>query len=129
MTTPFTLSDLEKAHEGVGAGGVCDYMQALSGMGVAYYVSHISDGHSDYFDGKGNRLSTGPIHRANPVACRPDPAAAKAALGAHGRGETDYFTFARQLAAAGVAAWVMDPKAMTCTFQCSAGKTLFVEPL
>ena len=43
--------------------------------------------------------------------------------------ETDYLTFARQLADAGIETWLMDPRARTCTFCCRAGEKLFSAPL
>jgi uncharacterized protein YbcV (DUF1398 family) len=129
MTTPFTIADIERAHAATGPEGVCGTMRLLRGLGVARYISHISDGHSEFFDGSGNVLRTEPLHPPYPVADTPDPDAAKLALGRHARGETDYFTFARQLTAAGVATWLMDPDAMTCTFCCRSGVPLFAEPL
>lgn len=129
MTTQFTIADIERANACAGSEGVCGYMRVLRDIGVTYYISHISDGHLEFFDGKGNVLRTAPLHEAYEVAATPDPEAAKCALGAHARGETDYLAFARQLSAAGVATWLMDPDAMTCTFRCRGGTPLFAEPL
>ncbi|WP_370287069.1 DUF1398 family protein [Pseudooceanicola nanhaiensis] len=129
MNTAFTMADIEKAHAVVDPDGVNDYLTALRQLGVAYYVSHICDGHSDFYDAAGNKLSTAPIHDRLTVAERVDPKAAKLALGQHGRGETDYLTFARQLADAGIETWLMDPRARTCTFCCRAGEKLFSAPL
>lgn len=128
MSTTFTLEDIEKAQE-VAPDGVNDYLGELRRLGVACCISHIADGHSDYVDDAGNCLSSAPLHDPVPVSGCVDPQAAKMALGRHGRGETDYLTFARQLAAAGVATWVMDPGARTCTFRCRAGQKLFSAPL
>ena len=117
------MADIEKAHAVVDPDGVNDYLTALR------QLSHICDGHSDFFDAAGNKLSTAPIHERLTVAERVDPKAAKLALGQHGRGETDYLTFARQLADAGIDTWLMDPRARTCTFCCQAGEKLFSAPL
>ncbi|QPC91964.1 DUF1398 domain-containing protein [Mesorhizobium sp. INR15] len=104
LSMAFTLEDIDRAHKGVSQATVGDYLKALHGLGVAFYRTHISDGHSDYVDSEGNSLSSAPIHELYEVADHASVEAARLALDAHARGKTDYYAFSRQLADAGVAA-------------------------
>ena len=127
MPPPFSLEDIDRAHQGVTSKTVGTYLRALHELGIVTYTTHLSDGHSDYFDDDGDCLSSAPVHEQYAIADRADPEAARRAIGAHARRETDYFTFSRQLASAGVGSWIMDPVAMTCTFCSKIGEPLLVD--
>ena len=129
MPTPFTLEDIDRAHQCVDQNTVSDYLKDLRKIGVVAYATFISDGHSEYFDCEGNALSSEPIYERRDVSDRADADAARKALDAHSSGDTDYFAFTRQLADAGVCTWVMDPVRMTCAFCSKSGEPLFVEAL
>lgn len=129
MTTAFTLEDIAGAHAGVSRATVRDYLARLLALGVARYVTHVADGRSDYFDADGGLLSSGPVHDPYAVADTVDRRGVDRAVEAHGRGETDYFVFSRQLAAAGVETWVMDPLAMTCAYRSKVGEVLRADRL
>ncbi len=127
MPPPFSLEDIARVHQGVISRTVRDYLRKLHDLGVVAYTSHLSDGHSDYFDHDGAMLSSAAVHEQYDVSDRVDPEAARRAIDAHGRGETDYFTFSRELAAAGIGSWIMNPVDMTCTFCSKAGQRLLVD--
>ncbi|WP_420715074.1 DUF1398 family protein [Corallococcus sp. bb12-1] len=124
MQIAFTLEDIDRAHEGVTQETVRKYLADLHGLGVFTYTTYISDGHSEYFDIRGNKLSSAPVHEAYAVSDGADREAMRRALDAHGRREMDYFTFVRQLAAAGVCTWVMNPVGMTCSYHSKSGELL-----
>lgn len=50
MGTPFSLEDIDRAHQGVTQETVRKYLTDLYALGVVSYTTHISDGHSEYFD-------------------------------------------------------------------------------
>jgi uncharacterized protein YbcV (DUF1398 family) len=127
MATPFTLEDIDRAHKGVTNETVRKYLKSLHDLGIVSYTTHISDGHSDYFDSKGNKLSSVAVHERYEISDEASRESARRAIEAHGLRETDYFAFSRQLAAAGVCAWVMDPVEMTCTFYSKSGEKLLVD--
>src|SRR2546429_3485243 len=127
MRTPFTLEDIGRAHNGVTRDAVRKYLADLRDIGVRSYATHVSDGHSLYFDSRGASLSSQPVHEPYAVSDAADRDAVRQALEAHRRGETDYFAFSKQLAAAGASMWVMDPGTMTCTFYSKAGEPLLVD--
>ena len=129
MPTRFSLDDIDLAHRGVTSRTVGDYLRTLHTLGVVTCITYLCDGHSDYVDGEGGRLSSPPVHELYDVSDRPDAGAARRAIDAHAARETDYFAFSKQLAAAGIASWIMDPVAMTCTFCSKAGEGLLVDPV
>ena len=129
METPFTLEDIDRAHEGATQETVGKYLTDLRDLGVVSYVTYVSDGHSEYFDGKGAGLVSAVVHEAYEVSDTADRDAALRALEAHGAGKTDYFAFSRQLAAAGVCTWVMDPIRMTCTYYSKSGEKLHADDI
>jgi uncharacterized protein YbcV (DUF1398 family) len=124
MAVAFTLEDIELAHREVTSATVRQYLTMLYELGVVSYTTYVSDGHSDYFDDNGDKLCSAAVHERYDVSDRADCDAARRAIEAHQSQGTDYFTFSRQLAAAGVASWVMDPIRMTCTFCSKAGERL-----
>jgi uncharacterized protein YbcV (DUF1398 family) len=69
------------------------------------------------------------VHDPYAVSDIADPKAARAAIEAHGRGDTDYFAFSRALADAGVASWVMDPVRMTLTYRSAEGTPMLADNL
>jgi uncharacterized protein YbcV (DUF1398 family) len=127
MATRFTQKDLDRAHKGTSRANVREYLATLFDLGVVSYTSYVSDGHSDYFDEDGNWISSPAVHEPYEVADEADRDAAQRAIDAHLRRETDYFTFSKQLAAAGVCTWVMDTIAMTCAFCSTSGQRLIVD--
>jgi 2,3-bisphosphoglycerate-independent phosphoglycerate mutase len=127
MRTPFTLEGIGRAHNGVTHDTVRKYLADLRDIGVRSYTTHVSDGHSEYFDARGASLSSEPVHEPYAVADAADRDAVRQAIEAHSRGETNYFAFSKQLAAAGASTWVMDPIAMTCTFYSKAGELLLAD--
>ena len=127
METPFTLEDIDRAHEGATQDSVRQYLKDLRDLGVVSYTTHVSDGHSDYFDIKGEKLSSAAVHEPYEISDEANRDATRQALEAHSLRETDYFTFSRQLASAGVCTWIMDPVKMTCTFCSKLGEQLLVD--
>lgn len=129
VETPFTLEDIDRAHAGATQDSVRKYLKDLHDLGVVSCTTHVADGHSDYFDIKGAKLSSAAVHEPYEISDEANRDAARQALEAHSLRETDYFTFSRQLAAAGVCTWVMDPVKMTCTFCSKLGEQLLVDPV
>jgi uncharacterized protein YbcV (DUF1398 family) len=126
MAVAFALEDIDLAHRGVTSATVRQYLTTLHGLGIVSYTTHISDGHSEYFDGNGDGLHSAAVHERYDVSDRADRDAARQAIEAHQSQATDYFMFSRQLAAAGVGYWIMDTVRMTCTF-CSKADERLIE--
>ena len=127
MPAPFTLAQIEKAHQGVNQASVGKYLKALQELGVVSAITYVADGHTDYADADDNRLSSAAIHESYDVSDQASWEAAQRALDAHTAKKTDYFTMSRQLAAAGVATWVMNTTTLTCSFVAKDGTVLVTE--
>jgi len=127
MPAPFTLAQIEKAHQGVNQASVGKYLKALRELGVVSAITYVVDGHTDYADADGNRLSSAVVHETYGVSDLVNWEAAQRALDAHTAKEADYFTMSRQLAAAGVATWVMNTTTLTCSFVAKDGTVLITE--
>ncbi len=129
MAPRFTLDDIDRAHDGVTKNGVRQYLGRLRDLGVKQCTTWIADGHTDFCDEAGDTVSSHPVHDPYPVAEDADPKAARAAIEAHGRGETDYFEMSRALADAGVAAWEMDTGQLTLTYRATSGAPVMKDRL
>lgn len=123
----FTLEQITEAHSHVKSGADFPaYVQALIALGVRRYDSFVADGHAEYLGTDGSTVASEPIYPALAIAERGDAAELSFALAAHQAGGTDYLTFCREAAAAGVEKWRVDTEAMTCTYLDRSG-TLLVE--
>lgn len=102
----FTLEQIKAAHAKVKSGADFPaYAKELTLLGLTHYITEVVDGSSLYF-GPGQDVSGQPVYA--PIAINPkaDKAALQKALTAHQQGQTDYLTFCKQAAAAGVEKWV-----------------------
>ncbi len=124
----FTLEQITEAHSVVKSGADFPaYVQALIALGVHRYDSFVTDGHAEYLGTDGSVLHSEPNYPPLVIAERGDAAALATALSRHQAGETDYFKFCRDAAAAGVEKWRVDTLAMTCTYLDRAGRALLEE--
>lgn len=124
----FTLEQIKAAHSGVKSGADFPaYVQALITLGVRHYDSFVVDGHAEYVGMDESALHSAPIYPPLVIAEHGDAAALALALATHQAGGTDYMTFCREAAAAGVEKWRVDTVAMTCTYLDHSGVTLHEE--
>lgn len=125
----FTLEQLAEARSRVKSGA--DFpalIQTLIQLGVQRYTTWLTDGHTDY-EGADQRLSSPPGHAGQPIADRLDRDHFMARLKYHQQGGSDYATFCSDTRAAGVERWVVDTRAMTCTYFDKAGNAVLVEDI
>lgn len=124
----FTLEQIEAAHSHVKSGADFPvYVQALIALGVRHYDGFVADGHAEYVGTDGSTVTSEPAYPPLAIAERGDAAELSFALAAHQAGATDYPTFCREAAAAGVEKWRVDMEAMTCTYFDRSGMLLVEE--
>lgn len=112
----FTLEQIDAAHSAVKSGADFPaYVQALARLGVAHYDVFVVDGHAEYMGTDGTMLCAEPNYPALEVPLVSDAEHFQEGLKRHQAGETDYPTFCRDAAAAGVEKWRVDISALTCT--------------
>ena len=125
----FTIEQINDTHDRYGkASTLPDYLRALKDIGVEYYDSYITDGHSEYFGG-GAKVISPPAHETFPVADTSDKQRFLGHVEAHKQGKTDYFQMSQGLAASGVEKWRFNTNAMTLTYFDKTGAVLLTEKI
>ncbi len=126
----FTLEQIAAAHAQVKSGADFPrYVQALKGLGLAYYDFYVADGHSEYVATTGERLDAAAKYAPLAVAAIGDAAALRHTIAIHQQGQTDFPTFCQQAADAGVQYWRTDVVNLLCVYVDGAGTAILTEPI
>ncbi|MHA3787200.1 DUF1398 domain-containing protein [Flavobacterium hauense] len=126
----FTIDQIKNAHSKVKSGAdFPQYIQDIKALGVTDYSTFVTDGHS-IFCGDNDHMAQSPVkYETLEIAETSSVSQLGKALKVHQAGGTDYMTFCRQAASAGVEKWVTDITRMTCTYYDIAGNALIVEDI
>ena len=126
----FTVEQIKQAHSKVKSGADFPaYIGDLRQLGVTFYSTYVADGHTDYF-GEENCKTSSPAKYALIAIkedCKAEPF--KLDLLAHQQGKTDYPTFCRDCARAGIEKWHVCLSEMTCTYFDRKGNKILVEQI
>jgi uncharacterized protein YbcV (DUF1398 family) len=126
----FTIGQIKAAHSKVKSGAdFPNYIQGLNKLGVTFYETYVSDGHTDYLGTDGYKTSSEPKHSQHIIAGQGDADQFRLDLKAHQQGKTDYATFCNDCAKSGVEKWTVRMDKMTCTYYDKAGNELWVETI
>ena len=124
----FTIDQIKTAHSKLKSGaGFPAYIQEIIKLGVEGYETYVTDGHSEYYGQGGYTTRSEAKYVSLSIADKNDVATFKNDLKKHQQGQSDYMTFCRQCAEAGVEKWAVDMAAMTCTYYDKAGNKILVE--
>ena len=105
----FTLQQIKTAHSKVKSGAdFPSYIQEMKKLGVVAYEHFVSDGHIQYFGTNDFTISAEAKWTPVEVAEIGDTEKLKHSLTIHQQGQTDYPTFCKQSAEAGVKKWIVD---------------------
>lgn len=93
------------------------FIEEIKALGVVRNDVYVSNGLSVYFGSDDYSVQASPNEYPQ-LVINSESSAGKLehALKVHQQGETDYFTFCKQAADAGVEKWVIDLNEMTCTY-------------
>ncbi|GGH63309.1 uncharacterized protein YbcV (DUF1398 family) [Filimonas zeae] len=124
----FTIEAIKAAHAKVKSGADFPaYIRDLKNLGVGYYETWVTDGHTDYYGaGEEKQVAVaqyGPLD----IAATANVTAFAQRLREHQQGATDYLTFCGHCAEHGVEKWVVCLDKMTCTYYDTAGNELLQE--
>lgn len=126
----FTLEQIHEAFGKVKSGeDFPQFVQDLKEIGVTYYDNFVSDGRTKYYGKKDFMLdgeSKYPEIEVNDISSSEN---LKHAISIHQQGQTDYPTFCKQAAAAGVEKWTTHISEMTVTYLNKKGQILTVEAI
>ncbi len=124
----FTLEQIQAAHSKVKSGADFPaYIKEIKQLGVTYYETFVSDGHTVYFGLNDFETAASPKYDALHIADTAQPEKFKSDLIAHQQGHTDYMTFCRDCAKSGIEKWAVSMDTMTCSYYDIAGNEILVE--
>ena len=126
----FTVEQIKAAHGKVRSGADFPaYIQDIKKLGVTYYETFVADGHTDYYGADHFSTSSPAKYDRLDIAATANELSFRKRLKAHQEGQTDYPTFCRDAAGAGVEKWAVCMTAMTCTYFDRVGNKVLVEEI
>ena len=126
----FTIAQIEQEHEKVKTGAdFPQYIQAIKKLGVAEFVTHVSDSHTQYFGNNGHQLSSKAQYEPLVVAAVSHKKKFAKYLKMHQAGQTDYFSFCKHCAETGIDKWIVNLSLMTCSYYDQKDRLILTEPI
>lgn len=114
----FSIEEIKAAESKIKTGAdFPQFIKEIKALGVVRNDVYVANGLSVYFNSDDYSVQASPDEYPE-LVINSEPSAEKLehALNNHQRGETDYFTFCKQAADAGVEKWVIDLNSMTCSY-------------
>ena len=126
----FTLEQIEKIHSKVKSGkDFPQYVQDLKKIGLSHYNIYVENGHAEYYGLDGECLNSPVSYPILTVAENGNVAALKETLRIHQAGKTDYLTFCKESANAGVSFWKTDILNLKVVYFDKAGNEMLKEEI
>ncbi len=126
----FSIKDIDAAIQRMKTGAdFPKFAVELKEMGVARVDVYAINGLSIYFGENDHTVEGSPIYEPLLIEQETSIADLQEALKIHQHGASDYQTFGRQAAGAGVEKWVIDLKNMTTTYLDASGNEMVVEDI
>lgn len=126
----FTVEQIKTAHSKVKSGAdFPTYIQDIKKLGVTYYETFVSDGHTDYYGANDYKTSSSAKYDSLQIAAISNIEQFKIDIKAHQQGKTDYQTFCSDCAKAGLEKWAVCMEKMTCTYFDKDGNEMLVEQI
>ena len=126
----FTVEEIHVAEQKIKSGAdFPKFINEIKALGVERNDVYVINGMAIYFGKDDHTVESAPVYETLLIEEQSSAEDLKEALKVHQQGETDYQTFCRQAAAAGVEKWVIDLKEMTVTYLDMAGLELVVEKI
>jgi uncharacterized protein YbcV (DUF1398 family) len=124
----FTLDQINDIHNHLGhAETLPQYLEALKNIGVDYYDSFITDGHSEYFGKGSHKVISAPVHEKLFIAKTSNRESFLTHLDLHKQGKTNYLEMSKGLADSGIEKWTFDTNKMTIAYYDKGGNEILVE--
>ncbi|WP_235884616.1 DUF1398 domain-containing protein [Pedobacter hiemivivus] len=126
----FTIAQIEQEQEKVKSGAdFPKYVQAIKKLGVAEFVTYVSDSHTQYFGHNGHQLSSKAQYEPLVVAAVSHKKKFRKYLKMHQAGQTDYLSFCRHCAETGIDRWIVNLSLMTCTYYDQKDQLILTESI
>ncbi|MGE5943390.1 MAG: DUF1398 domain-containing protein [Flavobacteriales bacterium] len=126
----FTVEQIKAAHSKVKSGADFPvYIQDLKKIGITYYETFVTDGHTDYYGANDYKITSSAKYEPLVISDLCSDEQFKSNLKAHQQGKTNYPTFCEDSAKSGIEKWVVCMDKMTCTYYDKAGNEILVEEI
>ncbi|MGB4448229.1 MAG: DUF1398 family protein [Cloacibacterium sp.] len=126
----FTVQQIELAHGKVKYGAdFPKYIQEIKELGVIAFETFVKDSHTQYFGENNFSINSLPQYEELYIAEITDAHKFMSQLKLHQQGKTDYFTFCKDCAEAGIEKWKVDLNQMTCTYYDQSDHEILVEEI
>jgi uncharacterized protein YbcV (DUF1398 family) len=113
----FTEQQLKAAHSKVKTGADFPaYISEIKGLGLLRYEFWVDNGRTIYYGGNNHVIATEAKYPEQDISTKSSADELRHIIAIHQQGQTDFITFCRQVAEAGVEKWVIDTSLMTCTY-------------
>lgn len=126
----FTLEQITSIHAKVRSGADFPmYISELKTLGVLYYETFVNDGHTLFFGENGYTIISEGKYTLQNIAYYCDVMQFESNLKTHQAGKSDYITFCKECAIAGIEKWSVSTDKMTCTYYDTSGNTVLIESI
>ncbi|MCP5501540.1 MAG: DUF1398 domain-containing protein [Leptospiraceae bacterium] len=126
----FTVEQIEQAHEKVKSGGdFPKYIQEIKKLGVKGFETWVVDSHTVYFGDNNFSVKSKAKYDKLLISEKINKENFIIQLKLHQQGKTDYFTFCKDCAEAGIEKWAVSLDKMTCIYYDKIGKEILVEKI
>jgi uncharacterized protein YbcV (DUF1398 family) len=126
----FTERQLKDAHSKVKSGvDFPKYIREIKELGLITYEFKVADGSIIYYGQNGYQVNSAAKYALLTIAGQSSADDLRHTIAIHQQGQTDFVTFCRQAADAGVEKWVIDTQKMLCTYYDLAGNEMVAEPI
>lgn len=126
----FTVEQIKTAHSKVKSGADFPaYIQEIKKLGVTYYETFVTDGHTDYIGNDDYKTTSPAKYEPLIIAIECNKEQFKIDLKEHQQGKTDFPTFIKMCAEFGIEKWVVCMDKMTCSYFDKAGNEILVEQI
>ena len=124
----FTLEQINTAHSRVKSGADFPaYIKEIKQLGVTYYETFVSDGHTDFFGANDDNVASIAKYDNLQIAELSQSSQFKSDLLAHQQGKTSFITFCNDCAKSGIEKWAVNMEKMSCTYYDRAGNEILAE--
>jgi uncharacterized protein YbcV (DUF1398 family) len=126
----FTVQQMKAAHAKVKTGSDFPaYVQEIKQLGLLKYEYLVKNGQTVYHGANNFQISSEAIYPDKAISEISSPGTVKQIIAEHQQGKTDFLTFCKQVANAGVEKWVVDSQTMLCSYYDLAGNSMVAEPI
>lgn len=126
----FTLEQIKEAQSKVKSGADFPaYFQDLKKLGIASYITYVTDGLTDYYGTNDFKISSQAMYDSLAITETSNIDQFISDLKAHQEGKTDFPTFCKDAAKSGIYKWAVDIAANTCSYFDKKDEKLLTEEI